>query len=117
MTATCRPRQLPPPQSSPSRLNGRNLKRFLRPDLPAPPDLPLQEVFGPVWAAWLAKAAEDKAAPPDYVAAALLAVVGATIGNTRWASPWMGWAEPPIIWAMAIGTPSMNKRPGFDAVL
>ena len=91
--------------------------RFLRPDLPAPPDLPLQEVFGPVWAAWLAKAAEDKAAPPDYVVAALLSVVGATIGNTRWASPWKGWAEPPIIWAMAIGTPSMNKSPGFDAVL
>ena len=91
--------------------------RFLRPELPAPPALPLQEVFGPIWAAWIAKAAEAKAAPPDYIAAALLSVAGATIGNTRWASPWAGWAEPPIIWAMAIGTPSMNKSPGFDAVL
>ena len=91
--------------------------RFLRPELPAPPPLPLQEVFGPIWAAWIAKAAEAKAAPPDYVVAGLLSVAGATIGNTRWASPWAGWAEPPIIWAMAIGTPSMNKSPGFDAVL
>jgi hypothetical protein len=91
--------------------------RFLRPELPAPPALPLAEVFGPIWAAWIAKAAEAKAAPADYVVAGLLSVVGATIGNTRWASPWAGWAEPPIIWAMAIGTPSMNKSPGFDAVL
>lgn len=91
--------------------------RFLRPELPAPPALPLLEVFGPIWAEWIAKAAEAKAAPPDYVMAGLLSVAGATIGNTRWASPWAGWAEPPIIWAMAIGTPSMNKSPGFDAVL
>ncbi len=91
--------------------------RFLRPELPTPPALPLAEVFGPIWSAWIKRAAEAKAAPPVYVAAGLLSVAGATIGNTRWASPWAGWAEPPIIWAMAIGTPSMNKSPGFDAVL
>lgn len=91
--------------------------RFLRSDLPNPPGLPLQEVFGPIWADWITRAAEAKSAPPDYVAAALLSVAGATIGNTRWASPWNGWTEPPIIWAMAIGSPSMNKSPGFDAVL
>ncbi len=91
--------------------------RFLRPELPAPPALPLDDMFGPIWAAWIRKAAEAKAAPSDYVATALLSVAGATIGNTRWASPWADWAEPPIIWAMAIGTPSMNKSPGFDAVL
>lgn len=91
--------------------------RYLRPDLPPPPDLPLADVFGPAWAAWIKTAAEAKAAPPDYVAAGLLAVAGAVIGNTRWASPWAGWAEPPILWAMAVGQPSMNKSPGFDAVL
>jgi hypothetical protein len=91
--------------------------RYLRPELPEPPALPLLDVFGPTWGPWIAKAAEAKAAPPDYVAAALLAVSGALIGNTRWASPWAGWAEPPILWAMTIGTPSMNKSPGFDAVL
>lgn len=91
--------------------------RYLRPELPDPPALPLLEVFGTIWGPWIANAAEAKAAPPDYVAAALLTVAGALIGNTRWASPWAGWAEPPILWAMTIGTPSMNKSPGFDAVL
>lgn len=91
--------------------------RYLRPELPAPPALPLAEVFGETWARWIAEAAESKSAPPDYIAAALLSVSGALIGNTRWISPWAGWAEPPIIWSMAIGTPSMNKSPGFDAIL
>jgi len=91
--------------------------RFLRPELPKPPAIPLEDVLGQRWARWIRQAATGKAAPPDYVAAALLSVSGALIGNTRWASPWDGWAEPPIIWAMAIGSPSMNKSPGLDAVL
>jgi len=91
--------------------------RFLRAELPPPPDLPLLDVFGPRWAQWLTRAAEAKSAPPDYVLAGLLASAGAAIGNTRWASPWQGWAEPPIIWTMAIGSPSSNKSPGLDAVL
>ncbi len=56
--------------------------RYLRPDLPDPPALPLAEVFEPIRGPWIAKAAEAKAAPPDDVAAALLAVSGALIGNT-----------------------------------
>lgn len=91
--------------------------RFLRPELPKPPAIPLEDVLGARWARWIRQAAQSKAAPPDYVAAALLSVAGALIGNTRWASPWDGWAEPPVIWAMAIGSPSMNKSPGLDAVL
>lgn len=90
--------------------------RFLRDEVPPPPALPLIEVFGPRWAEWLTRAAEAKSAPPDYALAALLSVVGAAIGNTRWAIPWQGWPEPPIIWAMAIGNPSSNKSPGLDAV-
>lgn len=92
-------------------------ERFLRPELPKPPAIPLEDVLGARWARWIRQAAQSKAAPPDYVAAALLSVAGALIGNTRWASPWDGWAEPPVIWAMAIGSPSMNKSPGLDAVL
>ena len=91
--------------------------RFLRPELPKPPVIPLEDVLGARWAQWIRQAAQSKAAPPDYVAVALLSVAGALIGNTRWASPWDGWAEPPVIWAMAIGSPSMNKSPGLDAVL
>ncbi|MGJ8624233.1 MAG: DUF3987 domain-containing protein [Yoonia sp.] len=93
------------------------------PDWPAPAprfmrdEVPLAEVLGARWSDWITCAAEAKSAPPDYVLAALLAVVGAAIGNTRWAMPWGGWAEPPILWTMAIGNPSSNKSPGLDAVL
>lgn len=91
--------------------------RYLRADLPPPPVLPLSDVLPPRWAAWVRGAAEAKASPPDYVFAALVAVCGALVGNTRWPSPWAGWAEPPVLWAVAIGNPSMNKSPGLDAVL
>ncbi|WP_227288071.1 DUF3987 domain-containing protein [Boseongicola sp. H5] len=91
--------------------------RFLSGALPPPPELPLEAVFGPVWARWIRKAAEAKSAPPDYVMAGLLATAGAAIGNSRWVSPWAGWSEPPIIWTMLIGAPSSNKSPGLDAVL
>ena len=36
----------------------------------------------PRWAAWIRGAAEAKAAPPDYVVAALLSVFGSLIGNS-----------------------------------
>lgn len=91
--------------------------RFMREEVPLAPVLPLQGVFGPRWAEWLTRAAEAKSAPVDYPLAALLAVVGSAIGNTRWATPWDGWTEPPIIWTMAIGNPSSNKSPGLDAIL
>ena len=91
--------------------------RFLRSDLPPPPELPLRDVLGPRLAQWVQDAADAKGAPPDYVFAAVLAVAGATIGNARWVSPWKGWAEPPVIWAMCIGLPSAGKSPAIDAVI
>jgi len=91
--------------------------RFLRTVLPEPPALPLDDVFSPSWARWIRTAAEAKGAPADYVVAALLSTAGAIIGNSRWATPWEGWSEVPIIWAMAIGNPSAGKSPGLDAVL
>lgn len=91
--------------------------RYLQPQLPEPPLLPLDDVFSPRWARWVRNAAEAKAAPADYVLGAALAACGSLIGNTRWVSPWQGWAEPPVLWAAVIGSPSMNKSPGLDAVL
>ncbi|MBW6419566.1 YfjI family protein [Celeribacter sp. PS-C1] len=91
--------------------------RFLRLELPPAPTLPLRDALGPNLAQWVEDAAQAKGAPLDYVFAALLAVVGATIGNTRWVSPWRGWEEPPIIWSMCIGLPSAGKSPAMDAVL
>jgi hypothetical protein len=91
--------------------------RFLRPVLPPAPPLPLDNVLSPRLAQWAKDAAESKGAPPDYVMGALLSVAGSLIGNARWVSPWRGWAEPPIIWCMAIGLPSAGKSPALDAVL
>ena len=91
--------------------------RFLRTELPPAPDLPLRDVLGPRLAQWVEDAAEAKSAPRDYVFASMLAVAGATIGNTRWVSPWRGWAEPPVIWTMCIGLPSAGKSPAIDAAL
>ncbi|MGJ3231734.1 MAG: DUF3987 domain-containing protein [Oceanicaulis sp.] len=92
-------------------------QRLLRSELPPAPALPLRDVLGPRLADWIASAADSKGAPADYVFAALMAVTGATIGNTRWASPWQGWAEPPVIWTMAVGLPSAGKSPAIDAAL
>lgn len=91
--------------------------RFMRTELPAAPKLPLRDVLGPRLAQWVEDAAEAKGAPADYTFGAMLAVAGATIGNARWASPWRGWVEPPVIWAMCIGLPSAGKSPAIDAVL
>ena len=90
--------------------------RFLRADVPPAPRLPLAETLGPRSAQWVAEAADAKGAPPDYVFAGLLAVVGATIGNARWVHIWKGWAEPPIVWTACIGVPSAGKSPALDAV-
>lgn len=92
-------------------------KRFLSAELPAPPDLPLHDVFGRVWAKWISGAADSKAAPPDYVVAGVLSVLSIVVGNNRWVTPWDGWTEPPIIWSMVIGAPSSSKSPALDAVL
>lgn len=89
------------------------------PDRPEPPEMSgeeLQAVFGP-WSNWLCTAATVKSTHIDYVALALLSVGSAVIGNTRWAQPWDGWKEPPIIWGMLVGDPSSGKSPALDAVL
>jgi hypothetical protein len=91
--------------------------RLLRAELPPAPELPLRDVLGPCLAQWVENAAEAKGAPADYVFASMLAVAGSTIGNSRWASIWHGWKEPPILWTMCIGLPSAGKSPAIDAVL
>ncbi|MEP3632378.1 MAG: YfjI family protein [Shimia thalassica] len=73
-------------------------------------------VFGSL-AGWIKRAAETKSAHHDFVALALITVAGTIIGNTRWAVPWEGWKEPPIIWSMLVGDPSSGKSPALDAVL
>lgn len=87
-----------------------------RPPAPVMTEDQFSQVFGP-WAAWINTAAETKNAPVDYVAVTLLAAASAAIGNSRWAVPWEGWKEPPVLWAMLVGDPSAGKSPALDAVL
>jgi len=83
--------------------------------LPAPP-LPL-DAFGPWWGDWIARTAAGANAPPDYVAAPLLAALSALIGNARWARAWHGWFEPPALWCASVGNPSSGKSPGAAPVM
>lgn len=87
-----------------------------RPEAPVMTDAQFDQVFGP-WSGWIKDAAEVKNAPTDYVALALLSVASAIVGNTRWAVPWDGWKEPPVLWGILVGDPSSGKSPALDAVL
>ncbi|WP_240643499.1 YfjI family protein [Paracoccus siganidrum] len=87
-----------------------------RPPAPVMTDDEFSVVFGP-WAEWISTAAKVKGAPVDYVSLALLATASAVIGNSRWAAPWEGWKEPPVLWAMLVGDPSAGKSPALDAVI
>ena len=92
-------------------------QRFLRDEVPPAPELPLERIICPELAKWILDSASAKGAPADYVFSALLSAAGSLIGNSRWASPWPGWQEPPIVWTMCIGLPSSGKSPAIDAVL
>lgn len=88
---------------------------LLRPHRHRAPELPLAP-FG-AWGRWIADAAEAKGAPTDFVALALIVTAGGLVANSRRASPWPGWVEPPILWGAALGLPSSGKSPALDAVV
>ncbi|WP_234731072.1 DUF3987 domain-containing protein [Acidocella facilis] len=69
------------------------------------------------WAEWVKDAAEGAGAPPAFIACAMLSAAGAVIGNSRWASPWPSWREPPALNVALIGKPSSGKSPALDQVV
>jgi len=92
---------------------------WARPDLSilsssssAVPPFPRQ-MLGDYWADWVARVAASKCAPDDYVAASLLTLAGALMGNAREVRI-SGWKEPPIIWTVLVGNPSSRKSPAMD---
>ncbi|EAU47592.1 DUF3987 domain-containing protein [Salipiger bermudensis] len=91
--------------------------RYLRDEQLEPPDFPVETLFPPKLASFLALAARAKSAPVDYVAMGILAVVSSLVGNARWADASDSWKEPPTLWVMNIGKPSMGKSPGLDVGL
>lgn len=92
---------------------------WARPDLSllsssssAVPPFPRQ-MLGDYWADWVSSVAASKCAPDDYVAASLLTLAGALMGNAREIRI-SGWKEPPIIWTVLVGNPSSRKSPAMD---
>jgi Protein of unknown function (DUF3987) len=79
-----------------------------------PPPLPLA-IFGP-FASWILETSQSAACPPDYVAAALMAVASVLIGNARWAQATPGWCEPPHLWTCVVGDSGDGKSPGSDCI-
>lgn len=77
------------------------------------PDFPT-DVFGDFWSRYVAEAAAEKSAPPDYVGLPLLSLAGAALANVRRGSPWPGWSEPPVINTANVGKPSSGKSPAAD---
>jgi hypothetical protein len=63
----------------------------------------------PAWVDWVEDTARDCGAPADYIAATLISVASAVIGNARRVSPWGGWVEQAHLWFALIGQPSTNK--------
>ncbi|NOD29446.1 YfjI family protein [Ruegeria atlantica] len=93
-----------------------NIGQPSRPAAPVMSSDDFSHVYGP-WADWITTAAEVKGTPKDYVALTLLSAASAAIGNARWAVPWEGWKEPPVLWSMLVGDPSAGKSPALDSVL
>lgn len=83
----------------------------------SPPSLQ-PALFGSAWGE-LAKLAQDKGAPVDYVALSYITVAASVIGGKRKARPYNngGWSDPPIIWLGLVGDPSSNKSPALDAFI
>lgn len=94
---------------------------WLNPDLSlvndqrSAPPFPLN-LLGTFWSEWCEEVAAGANSPVDYVAAGLLTVAGALIGNARTITAG-GWSEPPIIWTVQIGNPSSGKSPALDPLL
>jgi hypothetical protein len=88
---------------------------LLNNDAGAPPRFP-DHLLGEFWSEWCEEVAAGANAPFDYVAASLLTVAGAMIGNARIITAG-SWSEPPIIWTVLIGNPSSGKSPALDPLL
>jgi len=79
-----------------------------------PPAFP-RSLLGGFWSEWCDATATAACAPFDYVAAGLLTVGGACLGNSRIAQ--LGaWKEPPVVWMVLVGDPSTNKSSALDSL-
>jgi hypothetical protein len=69
------------------------------------------------WAGWITAEATARACPRDYVAAGLIGLASALIGNARRIMPTADWSEPAHLWFALIGTPSAGKTPALSPMI
>tara|TARA_R110002110_G_scaffold394957_1_gene609240 strand:+ start:2465 stop:3934 length:1470 start_codon:yes stop_codon:yes gene_type:complete len=82
--------------------------------LPAAPRLPLN-LFGAA-ATYIERAARGASAPPDYVAAILIAGATALMGKSYQVRVSSDWFEPLVVWSALVGPPSSGKTPACEHV-
>jgi hypothetical protein len=83
-------------------------------EMPSAPRLPLS-CFGAA-VDYIQRAAVGANAPPDYVAAMLLAAVSGLVGKALAVRINESWYEPLILWLAIIGPPSSGKTPAAKFV-
>jgi hypothetical protein len=82
------------------------------------PTPPLEDTALPAgWASWIAKEAEARGCPKDYLAAALIAAGSAWVGNARHIQATATYIEPPHTWMALVGAPSAGKTPALKPVV
>ena len=90
----------------------------LESDLPAAPAFDAAALLPTILADFVQDEADRMPCPPDYVAAALLVALGATIGARCALKPKRrdDWLVTPNIWGAMVGPPSVKKTPAQQAV-
>jgi len=94
------------------------------PVTPLPNELPAvmpyrSGILPPAMRAFVDDVAARLQCPPDYIAAALLVVLGSVIGRRCGIRPWRrdNWLVVPNLWGAVIGRPSQMKSPAIKAAM
>jgi hypothetical protein len=66
------------------------------------------------WESWIKAEAAARGCPRDYIAAGLIGLASALIGNARRIAATADWTEPAHVWMALIGTPSTGKTPALQ---
>lgn len=69
------------------------------------------------WEGWIATEAAARDCPRDYVAAGLIGLASACIGNARRILATSDWGEPVHLWLVLIGSPSAGKTPALRPMI
>jgi Protein of unknown function (DUF3987) len=81
-------------------------------DIP-PPEL-IHDMLPAGWVDTIWASAFNAAAPPDYVANAMIVAAAGAIGNARTIAARPGWKEVSVLWGALIGPPSAHKTPAMN---